>query len=194
MPGHRHLSHLFGLFPGDQITLEETPVFAQASRVSLERRYNSTGERGGRSVRHGGFTGYTDKMWARLQEGDIALREMHRGSITSATVAEMILQSHDDQIRLLPALPTAWPAGSMKGLRARGGFEVDIKWEDGALETAVIRSDLGRNCRVRTKIPLHVKTSRGLPIRTALEEPGLMVFSTEKGQEYILTPQKDSGV
>ena len=108
-------------------------------------------------------------------------------SIDPATVSEMILQSHNDQIRFLPALPGEWPAGSVTGLRARGGFEVDVSWKKGRLETAAIRSDLGRKCRVRTKIPLEVKDSDGTPVKTVLEEPGLMVFSTEKGREYTIT-------
>ncbi|MFC1764283.1 glycoside hydrolase N-terminal domain-containing protein [Planctomycetota bacterium] len=187
-PGHRHLSHLFGLFPGDQISLEDTPVFAEASRVSLERRYNVEGERGGRIVKHGGFAGYMDKMWARLQEGETALRELHRGSITAATVAEMILQSHNNQIRLLPALPKAWPTGSVKGLRARGGFEVDLQWKDGELESASIRSNLGRTCRIRTQNPFQIK-SKGSSTKIVWTEPDLLKFNTRKGQTYTVIPQ-----
>jgi alpha-L-fucosidase 2 len=189
-PGHRHLSHLHGLFPGDQITLEETPEFAQACRVVLERRYGNAGRMAGKLISHGGFPDYMAQMWARLQEGELALREIRRGKISSAIVTEMLLQSHNDQIRLLPALPGEWPAGSVTGLRARGGFEVDVRWKDGALVTAAIRSDLGRNCRVRTKTPFTVKSGKGTLIKTTLEEPGLMVFSTEIGQEYIVTPRK----
>ena len=188
-PGHRHLSHLFGLFPGDQITWEDTPVFAKASQVTLERRYDSTGERSGKIVSHGGFPGYMDKMWARLQNGEIALRELHRGSITSATVAEMILQSHNDRIRFLPALPAAWATGEVQGLKARGGFEIDMKWENGKLKQAAIRSDLGQTCRVLSKMPLQVKNSKGSMVKTVMEEPGLMVFKTEKNQEYKITPK-----
>ena len=101
----------------------------------------------------------------------------------------MLLQSHNDQIRLLPALPGEWPTGSITGLRARGGFEVDVHWKDAGLVSATIRSDLGRNCRLRSKIPLDVTSSNGTRIETNLEEPTLMVFRTKKGQEYIITPR-----
>jgi len=107
----------------------------------------------------------------------------------AASLWSLVYGSHNNQIRLLPALPNAWPTGSVTGLRARGGFEVDIKWENGKLETAAIRSDLGRPCRVRAKSPLHVKNQKGFLVKTAFEESDLMVFSTEKGQEYSVTPR-----
>ncbi len=185
-PGHRHLSHLFGLFPGDQITWEDTPIFAEASKVSLERRYNTVGERSGEIVEHGGFPGYMDKMWARLQNGEIALREIHRGSITAATVAEMLLQSHNNQIRFLPALPKAWATGSVEGLLARGGFEVDMKWDDCALISAKIFSDLGRECHILSKTLFKVTDGTGKQVNTSLNESGELVFETKAGEVYTL--------
>jgi hypothetical protein len=156
----------------------------------LERRYGNAGKMGGNLISHGGFPDYNPQMRARLQEGELALREIRRRRISSAIVTEMLLQSHNDQLRLLPALPGEWPAGSITGLRARGGFEVDIRWKDGGLQMATIRSDLGRQCQVRTKIPITVKSSDGTRINTTQKEPGLMAFATTKGQEYTITPPR----
>jgi len=108
-PGHRHISHLFGLFPGEQITIEDTPELAKAAKVSLERRIANGGS----------FVGFTSNMWARLGEGDRALQQTKQDSMFfsftpfyfSSTVAEMLLQSHGNRIRLLPALPSNWYNG-----------------------------------------------------------------------------------
>ncbi|MEJ2077743.1 MAG: glycoside hydrolase family 95 protein [Acidobacteriota bacterium] len=167
---HRHVSHLYGLFPSDQINVEDTPELAAAARKSLEIRGDEA---------TGWGLGWRLNLWARLHDGDHAykiLQMLLRPDRTypnmfdahppfqidgnfggTSGIAEMLMQSRarvtngkmTSEIELLPALPGAWPTGSVKGLRAKGGFEVDIAWKDGRLRSATLRSLLGTPCRLR---------------------------------------------
>lgn len=211
-PGHRHLSHLFAFYPGNQITLRGTPNLAAAVRTSLERRLKYGG----------GGTGWSRAwvvaLWARFEEAELAhdsllvlLREgteinlfdLHPPHIfqidgncgATAAIAEMLLQSHAPttgsqrgyEINLLPALPKAWPTGCVKGLRARGGFELDIAWRDGKLIEATIRSLRGGECRLRTREPVSVQLADKAVSSKALE-PVLRVFETQAGKAYTIRP------
>ncbi len=98
----------------------------------------------------------------------------------------MLLQSHEGCIAFLPALPAAWKEGQVMGLRARGGFEVDLRWKEGQFEAARIKSNLGKACRVESIPGLRV-LSKGAEVKIRMIEPGVVEFTTQAGDEYLLS-------
>jgi alpha-L-fucosidase 2 len=192
---HRHVSHLYGLFPSAQISMETTPELAAAAKKSLEiRGDNATGW----------GIGWRLNLWARLHDGDHAheILKLLLGSNRTypnlfdahppfqidgnfggtSGMTEMLLQSHlvhdgVHTLHLLPALPRAWPSGKITGLRARGGFEIGIEWKDGTLGRATIHSLRGGGVRLRSRGPLKVDG----------HTLGGDVLSTTAGTTYTLT-------
>ena len=211
-PQHRHISHLFGLFPGRQISPFTSPQYAEAVRKSMELR----GDGG-----TGWSKGWKINIWARLLDGNHA-HTLIRQQLTltgdedtkyangggtypnlldahppfqidgnfggTSGITEMLLQSHMDEIHLLPALPDAWKSGAVKGLKARGGFEIDIAWDNNRLTLASVRSLKGGRCTIRSAVPIKVDGVAAKP--QASQQGYLIKIMTQAGTVYQLKSRR----
>lgn len=194
---HRHFSHLYGLFPGNVLSAKSTPEFVLPIKAVLEQRGD-------------GGTGFSRAwkmaLWARLYDGDRA-NSIYKGYLKeqcylslfakcftplqvdgslglTAAISEMLVQSHEGIIHFLPALPTEWTSGEFQGIRARGAFELDLHWENGAVTSAEILSKAGVVCKISTTGSVNV-SSNGIPLKIT-EGDGYVEFPTEVGQRYYL--------
>lgn len=208
---HRHVSHLYGLYPGNQISGYKNPALFEAARNTLVTR-------GDKST--GWSMGWKVNLWARLQDGNRAYKliadqltpapmetsgqnggtypnlfdahppfQIDGNFGCTAGIAEMLVQSQDGIVHLLPALPDAWPAGEVKGLVTRGGFILDIKWENGKLKNLKIVSKLGGNCRLR--VNNEIVNAKQLSIRHARGSNPNKFFAVPGIKEAIISPKAD---
>jgi alpha-L-fucosidase 2 len=212
-PGHRHISHVYAVFPGWQITPRGTPAMAEAARQTIAFRLSGGGTTQPASVSSSSNVGWSlawnSALWARLGNGTQAhqtltfllqravfpnLFDGHPPGVFqidgnlggTAAIAEMLLQSHAGEIELLPALPSAWPQGSVAGLRARGGFTVDLAWLDGALTTGTVHAATDGRCTIRARTPFAVGHDRS----RAEGESHVLTVSTRAETTYTLRAQR----
>jgi len=206
-PGHRHMSHLVGLYPGEQISRERTPELFEAARVSVERRLAAGGG-------HTGWSrAWTACFFARLGEGDRAfehlraligdfatdsLLDLHPPRIFqidgnlggAAAVLEMLLQSYHGELHFLPAVPSAWPEGKVTGLRARGGYTVNMEWKNRQLIRAGVVSLKDRTCTIKQYDRLYeIRDAGGNPVEC--QQDGVYIrFEMKSGRPYYVSEKQ----
>lgn len=197
---HRHISHLYGLYPGNVISAKRTPELIDGVKKVLEER----GDEGA------GFSrAWKMSLWARLYDGERAYK-IFKGYLAdqcypqlfakcfkplqvdgtlgvTAGITEMLLQSHEGLIDLLPALPADWHTGQFNGLCARGAFEVSASWKEGAITSIEILSKQGGACSVLCKTPVKVNCN-GKKVPLKRDAKGMITFATEKGKRYVIIP------
>jgi alpha-L-fucosidase 2 len=195
---HRHFSHMYGLYPGNVISAKRTPELVDACKAVLEQRGD-----GGKGFSHA----WKMALWARLYDAERA-HKIFKGYIkeqaypqlfakcgtplqvdgtfgVTAGITEMLMQSHEGVIDLLPALPDAWSEGRFDGVCARGAFELDMRWKDGQISRLDVLSMKGQTCRINPKTKVKV-TTNGKQVKTRSSEDGSIEFDTHEGDRYTL--------
>ena len=199
---HRHFSHMYGLYPGNVISAKRTPEFVDACKAVLEQRGD-----GGTGFSHA----WKMCLWARLYDGERA-HKIFKGYIknqaypqlfakcftplqvdgtfgVTAGITEMLMQSHEGVIDLLPAMPKAWDKGHFDGLCARGAFELDMQWNDGKITRVEVLSKKGQTCRINPKTEVKVTTG-GKDVKVKQLKDGSIEFKTRPGNKYTLRNTK----
>ncbi len=201
-PKHRHVSHLYALYPSNQITRRGTPELAEAARRTLLIRDDPAGWTGAWKINLHARLGEAETCYRLIQrlQTDISKHPAPEDSDRvpsmegnqgiqgfTAGIAEMLLQSHAGEIELLPALPKAWAQGSVRGLRARGGYRVDLTWANARLAHATLTASQSRRCRLRTGGTV-VITLNGQPVATRALPDGIVEFPAQAGASYQIAP------
>ncbi len=201
-PKHRHVSHLYAFYPGNQITRRGTPALTEAVRKTLVIRNDPAGWTGAWKINLHARLGDAEESYRVLHsmQTDISKHPAPEDSDRvpsmegnqaiqgfTAGIVEMLLQSHAGEIELLPALPKAWPTGSVRGLRARGAIGVDFAWRDGRLSTATLVTKNAGPVRLRTASPVKITTG-AQAVATRAVEPGVVEFTAAAGATYTVTP------